>query len=265
MGEQTQDSSCLSNRPMEFSQEVCRTRRRQEPSSERLRSRSTTVRRNAQERGKNPTNLGVEPDPGTEGRRPRGDAMARRGPARRGAPPPPAGDPGNPRPGDIRNRELGGPVGRADVEHQAKRSAPLGAGGEDGTGPRKAGASRGGSYQLSATKGSARGGVADEANVLPASAPMASTDRRKLEIRTDRIVAVGSCKNRGFLREQQWNLRKQGVKTKAAAAAGAPLRLCAHLFLLKQPDGAQGCAENRKQKMWWRFCKRKRGENGAMR
>ena len=66
-------------------------------------------------------------------------------------------------------------MGRADVEHQAKRGAPLGAGGGDGTGPRNAGASRGGSYQLSATKGSARRGVAGEADVLPASAPMAST------------------------------------------------------------------------------------------
>jgi len=174
-GEQTQDSSCLSTRPREFSQEVCRTRRRQEPSSARLRRRSPTVRRNAQERRKSPANLGVQPDPGTEGRRPRGDAMARRGRTRRGAPPPPSGDPGDPRPGDRRGRELGGPVGRADVEHQAKRGAPLGAGGGDGTGPRNAGASRGGSYQLSATKGSARRGVADEADVLPASAPMAST------------------------------------------------------------------------------------------
>ena len=38
------------------------------------------------------------------------------------------------------------------------------------------------------------------------------------------------------------------MKTKAAAAAaGAPLRLCAHLFLLTLPDGAQGCRENRQQ------------------
>ena len=169
MGEQTQDSSCLST----TSQEVCRTRRRH--AKNQAVSGSPTVRRNAQERRKSPANLRVQPDPGTEGRRPRGDAMARRGRGRRGAPPPPSGDPGDPRPGDRRGRELYRPVGRADVEHQAKRGAPLGAGGGDGTGPRKAGALRGGSYQLSATKGSTRRGVADEADVLPASAPMAST------------------------------------------------------------------------------------------
>ncbi|KAJ1274911.1 hypothetical protein BS78_05G095700 [Paspalum vaginatum] len=44
--------------------------------------------------------------------------MARR---RRGAPPPPAGDPVYSHPWDRRSRELGRPVGRADVKHRAKR------------------------------------------------------------------------------------------------------------------------------------------------
>lgn len=39
--------------------------------------------------------------------------------------------------------------------------------------------------------------------------------------------AVESSKTRG------------GVKAKVKVKAGAPLRLCAHLFLLQQPNGAQ--------------------------
>lgn len=131
-----------------------------------------------------PTNLGIEPDPGTVGRGPRGDAMARR----RRSPPPPAGDPGDSHPADRRSRELDGPMRRADVEHQAKRGA---GGGEEGSGPRKAGALRGGSHELSSRE---RGGVAVVADVVPASAPMASTGREGLEIRIriGWIVAVGS-------------------------------------------------------------------------
>lgn len=140
--------------------------------------------------------LGVEPEPGTEGQRPRGDAMARR---RRGPPPPPCGDPGDPRPGERRRRrarELGGPVGGADVEHQSKRGAPA-------RRRRRGGdwAKKGPSFarrESKGARGSGGGGVGVEADVLPASTPMASTDKRKLEIRIDWIVAVGSCKSRGF-------------------------------------------------------------------
>ncbi|CAD6257762.1 unnamed protein product [Miscanthus lutarioriparius] len=134
-----------------------------------------------------PTNLGIEPDPGTEGRRPRGDAMARR-PRRRRSPPPPAGYPGDSHPADRRSRELDGPVRRADVEHQAKRGA---GGGKEGSGPRKAGALRGGSYELSSRE---RGSVDVVVDVVPASAPMASTGTGSegLEIRIDWIVAAGS-------------------------------------------------------------------------
>lgn len=71
--------------------------------------------------------LGIEPDPGIEGRRPRGDATARR----RGAPaPPPAGgDPGGTFARERRERELGGPVPRADGEHHARATRTSGAGG----------------------------------------------------------------------------------------------------------------------------------------
>lgn len=132
--------------------------------------------------------LGIEPDPGTVGRGPRGDAMARR----RRSPPPPAGDPGDSHPADRRSRELDGPMRRADVEHQAKRGA---GGGEEGSGPRKAGALRGGRHELSSRE---RGGVAVVADVVPASAPMASTGREGLEIRIriGWIVAVGSRKKK---------------------------------------------------------------------
>jgi hypothetical protein len=123
--------------------------------------------------------------------------MARR---RRGPPPPPSGDPGAPRPGEVRRRrarELGGPVGRADVEHQSKRGA-------SGRRRRRGWdwANKGPSFARRDSKGAlgGRGGGgsgAVEADVLPASPPMASTGS-KLEIRIDWIAAVGSCKSRGF-------------------------------------------------------------------
>ena len=56
---------------------------------------------------------------------------------------------------------------------------------------RKAGALRGGSYELSSRE---RGSVAVVVDVVPASAPMASTGTGSegLEIRIDWIVAAGS-------------------------------------------------------------------------
>jgi hypothetical protein len=63
-------------------------------------------------------------------------------------------------------------VRRTDVEHQATRGGGGGGGKEVSTGPRKAGALRGGSHELSSRE---RGGVAVVADVAPASAPMAST------------------------------------------------------------------------------------------
>nr|CAB3491155.1 unnamed protein product [Digitaria exilis] len=93
---------------------------------------------------------------------------------RRGAPPQPCGDP---RPGERRRRcgrELSGPT--SSIKPSA--AVPLDAGGGECTGPRKAGALGGESYELSANEGARGGGVAVEADVFPASPPMASTDRQ---------------------------------------------------------------------------------------
>nr|CAB3489388.1 unnamed protein product [Digitaria exilis] len=97
-------------------------------------------------------------------------------------------------------RDAAGAAGNIAGPIKPSAANPVGAGGGECTGPRKAGALGGESYELSANEGARGGGVAVEADVFPASPPMASTDRRKLEMRIDWIggedEAEGNCGGR---------------------------------------------------------------------